>query len=99
MLRLINIEYKVPFSEVEKHLLAHREYLQIYYDKGHFIASGPKDPKTGGMILAVGDIGFLNEVIKGDPFFTNDVADYNIISFDPVKKSLEFEQLLENVSR
>jgi uncharacterized protein YciI len=97
MLRLINIEYKVPLSEIEKYLVAHREYLQIYYDKGNFIASGPKDPRTGGIILAVGEIDFLNEVIKGDPFFKNDAADFSIISFDPVKKSEAFEALLKNL--
>ena len=98
MLRIINIDYKVPFAEVEKHLVAHREYLQIYYDKGNFIASGPKDPRTGGIILAVGDIDTLNEIIKGDPFFANDIADYNIVSFNPVKKSPAFEDLFNKIN-
>lgn len=94
MLRLIDLTYKVPLTELDKHLAEHREFLQIYYDKGYFIASGPKDPRDGGIILAIGEIDFLNEIIQQDPFYKNKLADYKIISFDPVKKSKAFEKLL-----
>ncbi len=94
MLRLIDIIYKVPLAEVEKFLTEHREFLQIYYDKGYFIASGPKDPRDGGIILAIGEIDFLNSVIQQDPYYKNQIAEYKIISFNPVKKSAAFAKLL-----
>lgn len=94
MLRLIDITYKAPLTEVEKFLTAHRQFLQTYYDQGYFIASGPREPRDGGIILAVGEIDFLNSVIQQDPYYKNQIADYKIISFNPVKKSMNFEKLL-----
>lgn len=97
MLRLIELTYQVPMTEVEKHVAAHRDYLQLYFDQGYLIAAGPKDPRDGGVILAVGEVEFLNKIIEGDPYSKNNIATYKITSFNPVKKSKAFEKLLEEM--
>ena len=45
---IIILTYQKDLSEVEKHLEAHRAYLDKYYASGHFIASGAQVPRTGG---------------------------------------------------
>ena len=48
---IVNLTYIKPLDEVEKFLEKHIDFLNQYYTKGHFIASGRKNPRTGGIIL------------------------------------------------
>lgn len=48
---IFSLSYLKPISQVEKHLQAHIDYLECYYQSGHFIASGRKIPRTGGVII------------------------------------------------
>lgn len=45
------LTYKKDLSEVEKHLLEHREYLDRHYSNGYFIASVAQNRRIGGVIL------------------------------------------------
>ena len=47
---LIILTYQKDLSEVEKHLEAHRAYLDKHYASGYFVASGAQVPRTGGVI-------------------------------------------------
>ena len=51
------LTYKKPLSEVDKYLQAHRDYLAGHYAAGDFIASGPQNPRIGGVM-------FISEGIK-----------------------------------
>ena len=83
---VINIIYKKDFSEIEKHLVSHREFLDEQYQKGHLLMSGPKDPRTGGIIIALGsDQKALELIFADDPFIRHALADYHFIKFNPVK--------------
>ena len=48
---IFSLSYLKPISQVEKYLQAHIDYLERYYQLGHFIASGRKIPRTGGIII------------------------------------------------
>ena len=48
---IVNLTYIKPLDKVEKFLEKHIDFLNQYYTKGHFIASGRKNPRTGGIIL------------------------------------------------
>ena len=48
---IVNLTYIKPLDTVEKFLEKHIDFLNQYYTKGHFIASGRKNPRTGGIIL------------------------------------------------
>ena len=48
---IVNLTYIKSLDEVEKHLEKHIDFLNQYYTKGLFIASGRKNPRTGGIIL------------------------------------------------
>ncbi len=78
------LTYKKPLSEVDKYLQAHRDYLGEHYAAGDFIASGPQNPRIGGVIMikAVGREA-VNAIISQDPFNINGIADYQIVEFTP----------------
>ena len=48
---IIDLTYKKDLVEVEKYLPEHISFLDKYYASGHFIASGRKNPRIGGIIL------------------------------------------------
>ncbi|MFT5950184.1 MAG: hypothetical protein ACI9BN_000422 [Francisella sp.] len=84
-IHIIDLRYLVDEDEVVKVRPAHREFLDSGYENGTFIASGPKADKTGGVILAKGDINEIKIFIKNDPFLINKIAKYSFSSFDAVK--------------
>ncbi|HLB43186.1 MAG TPA: YciI family protein [Gammaproteobacteria bacterium] len=48
--------------------------------------SGPKNPRTGGVIISlIDDREQLNIILSEDPFYTQNIADYEIIEFIPTK--------------
>ena len=80
---VIDLTYVVDLSEVEPHMDDHREFLRNNYDAGLFLASGRKEPRTGGVILAAGDRDEIEDAIDADPFKRNGVAVYTITEFLP----------------
>ncbi len=78
------LTYKKPLSEVDKYLQAHRDYLAEHYAAGDFIASGPQNPRVGGVIMIkASDRESVNTIISQDPFNINSIADYQIVEFTP----------------
>ena len=93
---IILLSYKKEISEVEKYIRSHVEFLDKYYAENKFIFSGRKNPRTGGVILVRNvDRNQLTEIIKDDPFFQNEIADYEIIEVIPTKYDRGFEGFLE----
>lgn len=91
---IITSMYLKPMDQVEKHLAAHREFLDGYYKKGIFFASGRKATGDGGVILAKG--GTKQEIVnilKDDPFSTENIARYEVTEFTPNRVAEGFEKL------
>lgn len=77
------------------HIPAHRAFLGEGYKNNPFIASGPKVPRTGGVIISHLPSGAdVEALIKQDPFYQHDVADYEIIEFSPNKCHPDFEKFI-----
>lgn len=92
---IISLSYVKPLAEVEACLNEHRQFLDACYSQGHFIASGPKEPRTGGVILAKGMTRIeLEALIEEDPFHRAGVAHYEITEFTPVKHAQGFERYI-----
>ena len=92
---IIILTYQKDLSEVEKHLEAHRAYLDRYYTSGHFIASGAQVPRKGGVILCKADSKEeILGIIAQDPFHEHRIAGYQIIEFTPTKFSEAFGKVL-----
>lgn len=93
---IILSQYLKPLDEVEKHLQAHRDYLAMGYQKNYFIASGPQNPRVGGVILSqLNDKAIIEEFMAQDPFHLQGIASYQIIEFHPVKVHQDFLSLLK----
>lgn len=92
---IIILTYQKDLSEVEKHLEAHRAYLDKHYASGYFIASGAQVPRKGGVILCKGDSKEeILDIIAQDPFHEHRIATYQIIEFTPTKFSEAFGKVL-----
>ena len=84
---IIELTYKVPLAEADAHMAAHIEFLDKYYKSGHFLASGRKEPRDGGIIFAkASGKKRMEEIVAEDPFKKLDIADYRIIEFKATKK-------------
>lgn len=88
---IIELTYKKAMSEVEKYLQAHRNFLDEQYANGTFIASGPKNPRDGGVILAREmERSELDKIIALDPFFIEEISEFKITEFAVTKRSATF---------
>jgi uncharacterized protein YciI len=93
---IISLTYKVAIEEVDSYLECHINYLNEQYQLGNFIASGRKVPRTGGVILSkLTNKEKLIEIVEKDPFFLNNLADYELIEFVISKASDVFKNLLD----
>lgn len=88
--------YLKPLAEIERVLAEHRRHLQIFYDSGIFHASGPREPRTGGVILASGTREQIDAFLRDDPFVREGISDYEVIEFHPAMQSGAFRALSGN---
>jgi uncharacterized protein YciI len=76
------VRYRKPLEDVLKVVEAHREYLRMLKRKGWLLASGPLDPRNGGMLLLrvpdEGATAHLDRVRDDDPFVATGTAQYEI---------------------
>jgi uncharacterized protein YciI len=84
---LVDITYTRPIEEIEAQTVAHRAFLDIHLASGLLILTGPKVPRTGGVLIARG--GQTKEelaaILADDPFRALGLADYSITEFNPGK--------------
>lgn len=76
---ILSLTYTAPLSEVDAHIEPHMAWVAGGYDSGVFLASGRKEPRSGGVILAAGERSQLETLIATDPFVLAGVAQYEII--------------------
>lgn len=93
---IIQITYQSPISEIDKYVQAHREFLEYHYKQGLFLVSGPMNPRTGGIIIALTkDKDYLESVLQQDPYHLAEIADYQLIEFTPIKHRDEIKDLIQ----
>ena len=95
---IFNLTYIKSIMEVEKMLPAHISYLEENYNAKKFICSGRKNPRTGGIIFCnCAPKQEAEQIMKQDPFFKENIAQYEIIEFEPSKYSEEFELIMKKI--
>jgi len=93
---IIELDYIKSLEEVDKFLAVHRAFLDEGYAKNYFIASGPKNPRTGGIILSnIESRKQLEAIIEKDPFYIEKIAEYKITEFVPVKYDQNFSKYVK----
>ena len=81
---VIIVKYIKPLEQVDELVPAHVKFLEDCYERSEFICWGRQNPRVGGIILA--DVNSLEHVwalIKKDPFFVHQVAEFEVIEFIP----------------
>lgn len=94
---IIDLVYIVPLEELDSHMADHVKYLRKYYKKNIFVASGRKVPRTGGIILAIGTTkAEIEKIIKEDPFFKYELAEFTITEFNTSQYHPDLEEFLND---
>ncbi|UXY31173.1 YciI family protein [Streptomyces sp. HUAS TT20] len=95
---VLELIYTAPLDAVDAVMPAHVAWLDEQYEKGVFLASGRKNPREGGVILAVAeDRARIENVAAGDPFVTAGVCEYRITEFIATKTAPELERYRETL--
>lgn len=82
------VRYRRPLEEVIVHQEPHRAYLRELKAQGTLLASGPQDPRYGGIfLLRVPDENpeaALDKVRDDDPFYKAGVAQYELLPWNVI---------------
>ncbi len=82
------IRYRLALEDVLLHVDEHRAYLRELKAAGTLIASGPVEPRHGGvLLLRVPDDGAaraLDAIRDDDPFSKRGIAQYELLPWAPV---------------
>ena len=92
---LLLSRYTKPLAEVDRHLVAHRTFLDRYYASGDLIVSGPMDPREGGVIIAnTMPRERLDAILAEDPFVRAGVSEYRVIEFHAARRHAALAELV-----
>jgi uncharacterized protein YciI len=92
---VIELIYKAELSEIDAAMRAHMAYLKKEYAAGRFLMSGRKVPRTGGIILALGESREqIETLVKQDPFVARGLADFRVIEFNLSQRAESIDALL-----
>ena len=79
---IIELIYTADLAKIDGAMRAHMRFLGAHYASGHFIASGRKIPRDGGIILATGaSREEIETIARQDPFVARGLADVRVIEF------------------
>lgn len=92
---ILSLTYTAELSEVDRHIEPHMNWVKDGYDSGVFLASGRKNPRTGGVIFARGTRAEIDARVAADPFTTHGVADYEITEFAVTRTAPGLEELTQ----
>ena len=93
---IVEYTYLKPLEDILDVVQEHRRHLDEGYEKGWFLASGPQNPKDGGLLVARSpDRADLEEFLARDPFVLKGAAKPRVIEFDPVKRHPKMAQFFE----
>lgn len=92
---IVELTYIKPIAAVDAFLKEHRDFLADGYAKGFLLASGPKNPRVGGIIISLLDRQTTEMLMEHDPFQREEIATYTYTEFEPVKYCDALRPLIE----
>jgi len=97
---IIELIYKADLAAIDARMKAHVAFLKKYYASGHFLVSGRKIPRDGGIILAVGkDRDEIEAIAREDPFCRHGLAEVRIVEFRASQRADDIQRRIELSSR
>ena len=92
---VIELLYKVPLTEIDAHMSSHVAFLKRHYAAGHFLVSGRKIPRDGGIILAVGGAAARSRrSSRRIPSSRGGLADVRIVEFRDSQRAADIDRRL-----
>jgi uncharacterized protein YciI len=93
---VIELIYKAELSEIDAAMKAHMAFVERAYAAGHFLVSGRKVPREGGIILAAGlERAQVEALMREDPFVAGGLADVRIIEFRASQRAADVQAVLD----
>ena len=93
---VVELIYKADLAAIDAKMAAHVRFLKKYYASGHFVVSGRKIPRDGGIIVAVGKSrDEIEAIVREDPFCKDGLADFRIIEFRASQKADDITACLD----
>lgn len=78
----IDITYTLPMGAVQKVLAPHMDFVRDCYASGVFLMSGPKEPRSGGIVIAqAASLAEIKALMARDPFTLAGVVSVQITQF------------------
>jgi len=94
---IIELIYKADLTQIDARMKAHVAFLKKYYASGHFLVSGRKIPRDGGIIVAVGrDRQEIEAIIEQDPFCKQGLADWRVIEFRASQRADDIQRRIDS---
>src|SRR5690242_14037813 len=94
---IIELIYRADLSKIDAAMKAHMRYLNAQYAAGHFLVSGRKIPRDGGIIVAVGKSrADVEAIARQDPFVSQGLADVRVIEFRASQKAKDIQTRLDD---
>ncbi|HYD67194.1 YciI family protein [Azospirillum sp.] len=91
---IIDLTYVAPLDAVDAHLDEHVRFLERGYAEGLFLVSGPKVPRSGGVIIARAESReTLMAALAQDPFHRHGLAEYAVTEMVPRKWTPDLDAL------
>lgn len=93
---VIELIYEADLAKIDANMASHVRFLNKYYEAGNFLVSGRQIPRTGGIIIAVGqDRDQIEAIVREDPFVVKKLATYRIIEFRSSQFARDIQQRVE----
>jgi uncharacterized protein YciI len=97
---VIELIYKADLARVDANMKAHVAFLRKHYADGHFLVSGRKIPRDGGIIVAVGESrAEIQAIVESDPFVARGLAEYRIVEFRASQRASDIDRKIEAASQ
>ena len=94
---VIELIYTAELAQIDAHMAAHVRFLRKHYASGHFLVSGRKIPRDGGIILAVGaDRAGIEAIMAEDPFVAHGLARIRVIEFRASQKADDIQARIDS---
>ena len=93
---VIELIYKAPLAEIDASMKPHMAFLNKHYAAGHFLISGRKIPRDGGIIIATGaSREQIERIVREDPFVQRGLADFRIIEFRASQRADDIQKRID----
>lgn len=80
---VVILDYLADLTEIDAAPSDHAAWLDENYRSGLFLASGRREPRTGGVIFVTGTRDALEKAVAADPFALRGLARHTVMEFRP----------------